>query len=152
MISRSLLHIPSTLRSIRFMSTQWAGAQCVPCSKKAIRELGLKALTAEETRTKIQQLEPGWTLAPQPQVGESSPVPLALQKVFRFRNFATASTFASQLGKVADAQGHHPAILLEWGSVAVWWWSHALQGLHENDFIMAARTDRVASSTEGRKS
>mgnify|MGYP001759164508 CR=1 FL=1 len=144
------------------MSTQWADAQCVPCSKKAIRELGLKALTAEKTRTRIQQLEPGWTLAPQPQVGESSPVPLALQKVFRFRNFATASTFASQLGKVADAQGHHPAILLEWGSVGVWWWSHALEGvriidggiltqLHDNDFIMASRTDRLAASAPGLK-
>lgn len=133
------------------MSTRWADAQCVPCSKKSIRELGLQPLTPEETRAKIQQLEPGWTLAPQPQIGEQSQTPSALQKVFRFRNFATASTFASQVGKEADAQGHHPAILLEWGSVAVWWWSHALQGLHENDFIMAARTDRVASTAEGLK-
>lgn len=136
---------------IRSMSTNLADAHCVPCSKKAIRELGLQRLTPDEVREKMRLLEPGWSLAPQPQLGEQSELPSALQKVYKFRNFATASAFALEVGKLADAEGHHPAILLEWGSVGVWWWSHALQGLHENDFIMAAQTDRAANSAEGLK-
>ena len=46
-------------------------------------------------------------------------------------------------GELAEAEGHHPAILTEWGSVEVSWWTHKIGGLHMNDFIMAARTDEL---------
>ncbi|WFC95270.1 hypothetical protein MBRA1_001917 [Malassezia brasiliensis] len=84
--------------------------------------------------------------------GEPQELPDSLFKVYRFKNFATAAKFAGEVGKEADAEGHHPAILLEWGSVAVYWWSHSLNGLHQNDFVMAARTDRLAEAAEGLKS
>jgi len=44
---------------------------------------------------------------------------------------------------LADAEDHHPTLLVEWGRVTVSWWTHSLGGLHRNDFVMAARTDRI---------
>jgi 4a-hydroxytetrahydrobiopterin dehydratase len=64
---------------------------------------------------------------------------------FRFKNFAQALAFTNQVGKIAEEQGHHPNILTEWGQVTVEWWTHVIQGLHQNDFIMAAKTDQLVS-------
>ncbi len=47
------------------------------------------------------------------------------------------------MGAEAEAQGHHPVLITTWGKVTVVWWTHAIRGLHENDFIMAARTDAL---------
>ncbi len=66
-----------------------------------------------------------------------------LQRVFRFKNFAEALAFSVRVGELAEAEKHHPAILTEWGRVTVTWWTHAIRGLHRNDFIMAAKTDAV---------
>ncbi len=66
-----------------------------------------------------------------------------LERAFRFKNFAEALAFTNQVGELAESQGHHPAILTEWGKVTVWWWTHAIGGLHRNDFIMAAKTDEL---------
>ncbi|PKI84322.1 hypothetical protein MVES1_001726 [Malassezia vespertilionis] len=99
----------------------------------------------------LLRLRSGWTLAPQPPADDrvQDTLPDALHKVYRFKNFRTAAAFVQQIGNESETQKHHPAILLEWGSVAVWWWSHALEGLHENDYIMAARTDKLAEHAEG---
>ncbi len=64
-----------------------------------------------------------------------------LERVFRFKDFAAALAFTNRIGELAEEQGHHPAILTEWGRVAVTWWTHAIGGLQRNDFIMAAKTD-----------
>jgi 4a-hydroxytetrahydrobiopterin dehydratase len=66
-----------------------------------------------------------------------------LQREFKFKNFSEALQFTNQVGNLADAQDHHPAILTEWGKVTVTFWTHATGGLHVNDFIMAAKTDRL---------
>ena len=68
-----------------------------------------------------------------------------LVRVFRFETFAEALAFANAVGEAAEAQGHHPRIVIEWGRVTVAWWTHFLGGLHRNDFIMAARTDVLAN-------
>ncbi len=65
-----------------------------------------------------------------------------LERVFKFENFAKALTFTNKVGELAEAEGHHPAIMTEWGKVTVTWWTHKIHGLHRNDFIMAAKTDR----------
>ena len=70
-----------------------------------------------------------------------------LERVFRFRNFAQALAFTNKVGEQAEEEGHHPALLTEWGKVTVTWWTHKIGGLHRNDFIMAARTDELS---EGR--
>jgi 4a-hydroxytetrahydrobiopterin dehydratase len=51
--------------------------------------------------------------------------------------------FTVRVGALAEFESHHPAILTEWGRVTVTWWTHAIRGLHRNDFIMAAKTDAI---------
>ena len=64
-----------------------------------------------------------------------------LERVFTFPTFAEALAFTNRVGALAEAEGHHPALLTEWGRVMVSWWTHAIRGLHRNDFIRAAKTD-----------
>lgn len=66
-----------------------------------------------------------------------------LSRTYKFRNFAEALAFSNRVGELAEAEGHHPAILTEWGKVTVQWWTHKIKGLHRNDLIMAARTDAL---------
>ncbi|MBY6185995.1 4a-hydroxytetrahydrobiopterin dehydratase [Marinobacter hydrocarbonoclasticus] len=68
---------------------------------------------------------------------------LQLERVYKFKNFKLAWAFANQVAELAEAEFHHPGILLEWGKVTVTWWTHAIGGLHKNDFIMAAKTDAL---------
>ncbi len=71
---------------------------------------------------------------------------LQLQRVFAFQNFNRAMAFSNQVAELAEASGHHPAILTEWGKVTVTWWTHKINGLHRNDFILAARTDELLAT------
>ncbi|MBN2008917.1 4a-hydroxytetrahydrobiopterin dehydratase [candidate division KSB1 bacterium] len=66
-----------------------------------------------------------------------------LQRVFSFRDFRDALAFTNQVGELAESEGHHPAIIIEWGRVTVQWWTHKIHGLHRNDFILAAKTDQL---------
>lgn len=66
-----------------------------------------------------------------------------LRRHYRFSDFASALAFTNRVGELAEAEGHHPALLTEWGSVEVRWWTHKIGGLHVNDFIMAAKTDQL---------
>ena len=81
---------------------------------------------------------PGWVVESRDGVAQ-------LERVFRFKNFRQAIDFTNQVGQLAEAAGHHPALLTEWGRVTVTWWTHAINGLHRNDFILAARTNLIAS-------
>ena len=67
-----------------------------------------------------------------------------LERVFKLRNFAQALAFTNRVGEQAEEEGHHPTLLTEWGKVTVSWWTHKIGGLHQNDFIMAARTDELS--------
>lgn len=64
-----------------------------------------------------------------------------LKRSFHFGSFAEALAFTDKVGALAQEEGHHPTIVTEWGHVSVSWWTHALKGLHRNDFVMAAKTD-----------
>ena len=66
-----------------------------------------------------------------------------LERVFGFRNFVEALAFTDRVGEQAEEERHHPALLTEWGSTTVTWWTHKIKGLHRNDFIMAAKTDEL---------
>ena len=66
-----------------------------------------------------------------------------LQRLCVFKNFVEAQAFVNRVADLAEAHNHHPAILLEWGKVTVTWWTHKINGLHRNDFVMAAKTDRL---------
>ena len=103
--------------------------KCVPCRG------GVPSLTPEEIENHLAEV-PGWVVI------EVGGVP-RLQKEYTFKNFAQALAFTNAVGAQAEAQDHHPAILTEWGKVTLTWWTHAIKGLHLNDFIMAARSDEV---------
>ncbi len=102
---------------------------CVPC------RAGDPLLSEEEISRLLEQV-PEW------EVRAVDEIP-RLQRVFKFKNFVQALAFTNRVGEVAEAEDHHPALLTEWGRVTVTWWTHAIKGLHKNDFIMAARTDQL---------
>lgn len=106
--------------------------KCIPCTGS------LPSATEEEIKTYQTQI-PEWDIVREQ--GE-----LHLQRVYKFPNFQTALAFTNLIGEAAEAEGHHPSLLTEWGQVTVTWWTHAIKGLHQNDFIMAAKSDRLAQS------
>jgi len=92
------------------------------------------------TGTQIAELQPQ---VPDWQVKEIAGI-LRLERVFKLKNFIEAMAFTNKVGLIAEKDDHHPAILTEYGKVTVSWWTHKIRGLHQNDFIMAAKTDQLA--------
>ncbi len=66
-----------------------------------------------------------------------------LQRAFKFKNFVKSLAFTNAIGEIAEEEGHHPTIITEWGKVTITWWTHKIGGLHQNDFIMAAKSDAL---------
>jgi len=66
-----------------------------------------------------------------------------LERVFKVKNFIEAIAFTNKIGIIAEKEDHHPLIVTEYGRVTVDWWTHKIKGLHQNDFIMAAKTDKL---------
>lgn len=66
-----------------------------------------------------------------------------IRRTFKFKDFASALDFTQAVGGLAEEEGHHPVITLQWGKVTVVWWTHEIRGLHPNDFVMAARSDQA---------
>ena len=104
-------------------------ARCVPC------EGGVAPANDSEITYYLAQIQ-GWQVLEVD--GEKR-----LMKSFTFPNFSDALAFTNRVGAVAEQEGHHPALLTEWGKVTVTWWTHSIGGLHKNDFIMAAKTDEA---------
>lgn len=102
---------------------------CVACRRDAPR------VTDEEMATLLPEI-PDWELQ------DHDGVP-RLVRTFRVRTFRDAVTLTNAIAELAEAEGHHPALLTEWGKVTVSWWTHKIRGLHRNDFIMAAKTDAL---------
>jgi len=69
-----------------------------------------------------------------------------LRKTFEFKNFVDAVGFVNRISEVAEAEGHHPDLVVAWGRVVVDLWTHKIDGLSSSDFIVAAKIDRVAAS------
>jgi len=99
---------------------------CVPCRG------GVEPLKGKPLQTLAAQLGEGWQV-----VGEHH-----LEKTYRFKDFAEALAFVNRVGAVAEAEGHHPDIALAWGRVTLTVFTHKIDGLHENDFILAAKADQ----------
>ena len=68
-----------------------------------------------------------------------------LERDYKFKDFAQALTFVDRVGALSEAEGHHPDIAFGWGHAKVVFYTHKIKGLHENDFIMAAKVDQIAS-------
>jgi 4a-hydroxytetrahydrobiopterin dehydratase len=103
--------------------------KCVACRK------------GEPTATEVEIAEwqpqvPGWRITEVDGIKR-------LEKTYTFHNFVDALAFTNKVGELAESEGHHPALLTEWGKTTVAWWTHKIGGLHRNDFIMAAKTDQA---------
>jgi len=106
--------------------------RCVPCRG------GEPVLTDDEIAALRPQV-PEWVLSEVEGIRH-------LERVFKFKNFVQALEFTNRVGALAEEEGHHPALLTEWGRVTVTWWTHKIKGLHRNDFIMAAKTDQLSGN------
>jgi len=67
-----------------------------------------------------------------------------LERIYKMKNFIDAIAFTNKIGLISEKEDHHPLIVTEYGKVTVQWWTHKIKGLHQNDFIMAAKTDTLA--------
>lgn len=101
---------------------------CVPCRG------GVPPLTPVEAQVYRDQV-PAWQLTN----GATR-----IERDFKFGNFADAMIFVNQVGDLAEAEGHHPDIAFGWGYAHVTLYTHKIKGLHENDFIVAAKIDGLA--------
>lgn len=93
-------------------------------------------MTDREIDLLYEQLQHGWKVAEKDGIRR-------LEKSFEFKDFGEALAFANRVGNIAEQDGHHPDILIEWGRATVAWWTHKISGLHKNDFIMAFKTDQL---------
>jgi 4a-hydroxytetrahydrobiopterin dehydratase len=69
-----------------------------------------------------------------------------IERTFRFPDFAAALALVQRIGALAEAEGHHPDVSFGWGYCRVVFYTHKIGGLHENDFIMATKVDRLAGA------
>ena len=104
-----------------------AKRHCAPCHG------GTPRLTGASLTWLATQLGNGWQLE-----AESK-----LRRTIRFPDFVTALAFVNAVGAIAEAEGHHPDLLLAWGKVEISIWTHAIDGLSESDFILAAKIDTI---------
>ncbi|WP_194755743.1 4a-hydroxytetrahydrobiopterin dehydratase [Aliidiomarina indica] len=98
-------------------------------------QAGAPKVSDDELKTLMREI-PDWAPIVRDDV-------MQLERVYKFKNFKQALAFTNKLAELAEAEFHHPGIFLEWGKVTVTWWTHAIGGLHKNDFIMAAKTDAL---------
>lgn len=102
---------------------------CIPC------QVGGESLDQDKIEEKHAQV-PDWDIIEVDGIKR-------LQRTFSFDDFKEALSFTNEVGEMAEEQDHHPKLVTEWGSVEVTWWTHKIGGLHQNDFIAAAKTDRL---------
>jgi 4a-hydroxytetrahydrobiopterin dehydratase len=113
------------------MTEQLLGQTCVPCRG------GIPPLSLDDARPLLQQT-PEWTLLDDGKL---------LQRTFRFTNFRASLDFVRDAGELAEAERHHPDISFGWGYATISLRTKKIKGLHQNDFIMAAKLDRLARAS-----
>jgi 4a-hydroxytetrahydrobiopterin dehydratase len=107
------------------MTTTLETKKCVPC------EGGVTALKGEALTTYMGYIDRKWSCHNEHQI----------KRMFTFPDFAEALNFVNEVGDLAESEGHHPDLYLAWGKVEVTLWTHAIDGLSENDFILAKKID-----------
>lgn len=107
--------------------------KCVPC------EGGIPSLEISEIHKFLKKVD-GWD------VKQNENKSYILEKKFNFKNFIQSQKFVNIVGDIAEKEGHHPDISFGWGYACITIYTHAIQGLHENDFILAAKIDELASA------
>ena len=110
-------------------SAPLASKTCTPCRG------GVPPLTRDEAEAHRRQT-PDWTVRDNPD---------RIERTFKFKDFAEAFAFVQRAADLAEEEGHHPNITFGWGYATVSLYTHKIKGLHENDFIMAAKLDQIAT-------
>jgi 4a-hydroxytetrahydrobiopterin dehydratase len=109
------------------MTETLAEKTCTPCRG------GIPPLTRDEAQ-RLQAQAPNWELADDAH---------RIERTFRFRNFRESLAFVHEVGELAETEGRHPDISFGWGYATVSLSTKKIKGLHENDFIMASKINRV---------
>ena len=104
--------------------------KCVPC------EGGVLALDISEIH-KYQKKIDGWDVI------KNEKNIYFLEKKFTFKNFVESQKFVNEVGRISEEEGHHPEILFGWGYAKINISTHAIEGLSENDFILASKIDKI---------
>ena len=118
------------------MPESLAEKTCTPCRG------GIPPLTRDEAQ-RLRQQAPDWELRDDAR---------RIERAFRFRNFSEALAFVQRVGELAESEGHHPDVSFGWGHATVSLMTKKIKGLHENDFIMAAKIGQLAGGTAGTSS
>jgi 4a-hydroxytetrahydrobiopterin dehydratase len=113
------------------MSDDLLAKTCTPCRG------GIPPLSLAEAERILPRV-PGWALADEGR---------AIERSFRFANFREALDFVVRVGALAESEGHHPDVSFGWGWAKVLWQTKKIKGLHENDFIMAAKTSELPGAS-----
>lgn len=108
-----------------------AQRNCEPCSSSAA------PLTPEEIEPLHAQVDPEWEVVDYHH----------LHRLYKVKDFAAALALANRIGAMAEEQGHHPDLTIAWGKVGVEIWTHKIKGLHEADFVFAAKCDALFSTS-----
>ena len=104
--------------------------KCVPC------EGGVPALDISEIHIYQKKID-GWDVI------KNEKNIYFLEKKFKFKNFVESQKFVNEVGRVSEEEGHHPDILFGWGYAKINISTHAIEGLSENDFILASKIDKI---------
>lgn len=96
-------------------------------------EGGVDPLTPQDTKDFLKQLNKSWNIVNNHE----------LERNFKFPDFKSALAFTNKVGDIAESEGHHPDIFLSWGKVRITLFTHAIDGLSVNDFIVAAKIDKI---------
>jgi 4a-hydroxytetrahydrobiopterin dehydratase len=112
--------------------TELAAKRCTPC-RGGVAPLGEAAAEA------LLEDAPGWLLKDGRRI----------ERTWRFRSFEQAFAFVGEVALLAESEGHHPDITFGWGYATISLHTHKIKGLHENDFIMAAKIDRLPAANPG---
>jgi 4a-hydroxytetrahydrobiopterin dehydratase len=113
------------------MTENLVDASCEPC------EGGVPTMDEDEAREYLGKVE-GWSLVDLDEIPK-------LRKEFKFDDFVAAIDFVNELAEVAEREGHHPNLEIDYNVVTVTIWTHAIDGLSENDFILAAKLDELVN-------
>ena len=103
--------------------------------------VGAPLATAEEIDQYLPVI-PEWEIISEEGINQ-------LMRRFKTPSFVDTIKFVNLIAELAEAEGHHPVILIDYNRVTIWWWSHKIKGLHVNDFVMSAKTDKIFEQTFG---
>ena len=107
-----------------------ADKKCIPC------EGGIPGFELTEIHKYLKMVD-GW------EVKADEDKIYYLIKNFKFKNFIESQNFVNKVGEISEKEGHHPEILFGWGYAKISITTHAIEGLSENDFILAAKIDKI---------